>query len=207
MSSRVTSQSGFTLAETMVALFILALVSAAGSGLLIGATSSSKQIREAEAEARQLDIAQALIRQDVAAMSLRGVRPDNGLGPVNNLVGEPTRAGHPFLAFVRDGWINPGSVAPRSDLQRVSYRLEDQNLIRSAYTRPDATSGTPVSERVLLTGVQQVQLSFYRGGERSEFWDATAGQPLFILPDMIEFEIFLGEGVTLKIAALAGGRV
>lgn len=206
MNARHISQSGFTLAETMVALFILALVSAAGSGLLIGATGSSKQIREAEAEARQLDIAQAFIRQDIAAMSLRATLPDNGLGPINNLVGEPARAGRPFLRFVRDGWLNPGSVVPRSDLQLVSYRLEDQNLIRTAMTRPDISTGTPRSDRVLLTGVEQVQLSFYRGGERSEFWDASAGQQLFILPDLIEMEILFGDGVNMKIAALAGGR-
>ena len=47
----------------MVALFILALVSSAGASLLIGATGAGKQIREREGEARQIDIAQRLIRQ------------------------------------------------------------------------------------------------------------------------------------------------
>ena len=36
-----TSQAGFTLAETLVALFILAIVSSAGAALLIGATTTT----------------------------------------------------------------------------------------------------------------------------------------------------------------------
>ena len=53
--ARPSSQQGFSLAETLVALFILALVSSAGATLLIGATGAGKQIREQEAEARQLN--------------------------------------------------------------------------------------------------------------------------------------------------------
>ena len=116
---RISSQAGFTLAETLVALFILALVSASGASLLVGATGAGKQIRQAEAEARQLDIAQALIRQDIAAMSERAVLPDVRGGRAGNLFGESRRGSKTFLQFVRDGWLNPGEVEARSDLQLV----------------------------------------------------------------------------------------
>ncbi|MEC7290724.1 MAG: prepilin-type N-terminal cleavage/methylation domain-containing protein, partial [Pseudomonadota bacterium] len=81
------AQSGFTLAETLVALFILAIVSTAGAALLIGATTTGQQIRDQEEITRQLDIAQRLIRQDIAALNARPIRPDDGYSPAGNLFG------------------------------------------------------------------------------------------------------------------------
>ncbi|MEM1087810.1 MAG: hypothetical protein AAGH90_08775, partial [Pseudomonadota bacterium] len=68
-----------------MALLILAALSAAGTSLLLGATSSSKQLRLKEAEARQIDIAQALIRNDIAALSVRAIVRDGGFGRPGNL--------------------------------------------------------------------------------------------------------------------------
>jgi hypothetical protein len=88
----------------------------------------------------------------------------------------------------------------------VRYRLENNVLIREAVTRPDATNGTPMSERALLSDVSDVELSFYRGGERSEAWVGDAGQPLHLLPELIEMTIVFTDGPSLTIAALTGGR-
>lgn len=201
------TQAGFTLAETLVALFILALVSAAGSGLLMGATASGKHVREREAASRQLDIAQAFLRNDIANMSMRAVRPDDGFSRPGNLFGKSaTGSTEPFLTFVRSGWINPGGVAARSNLQLVRYRLEDRKLIRSVLVRPDEVNSTPVSERVLLEGVSDVEMRFQRGGQWSPDWIGDAGQPLFMLPDMVEVKISFRPGEQLTIAALTGAR-
>ncbi len=204
---RATSrQAGFTLAETMVALFILALVSAAGAGLLMGATGSAKQVRERGGESRQLDIAQSMIRNDIASMSVRGIRPDDGFSKAGNLFGRSAPGGDPFLSFVRSGWLNPGDIALRSDLQAVRYRLINGELIREAVVRPDAVAATPVSSRVLLTDVTSVDTRFQRGGEWSLDWVGDAGQPLYVLPDLIEMEIEFENGGALIIAALTGAR-
>ncbi|MEM7328912.1 MAG: type II secretion system minor pseudopilin GspJ [Pseudomonadota bacterium] len=206
MSHQPDNQSGFTLAETLVALFILAMVSSAGAALLISATSASQQVREREIEARTLDIAQALLRQDIAALSDRTLQPADGFSPAGNLYGEAPRGEEPFLRFVRNGWLNPGSVEPRSTLQSVEYRLRNGALIREATLRPDATRGTPVSSRTLLEGVSRIELGFVRGDQRSDFWlgDAIVGRS--ILPDLIEIEITFENGTQLSLAALTGGR-
>ncbi len=201
------AEAGFTLAETMVALFILALVSAAGSGLFMGATASGKQVREHEAASRQLDIAQAFIRNDIAAMSARAVRPDDGFSRPGNLFGKSATGNtEPFLAFVRSGWINPGDMAGRSNLQLVRYRLEERQLIRSVLVRPDEVNATPVAERVLLENVSDIEMRFQRGGQWSPDWIGDAGQPLFMLPDMVEMTISFAPGQQLTISALTGGR-
>lgn len=200
------AQRGFTLAETLVALFILAIVSSAGAALLISATSASQQVREREHEARTLDIAQALIRQDIAALSARAVLPTDGFSPPTNLYGEAPRNDEPFLTFVRSGWINPGSVEPRGTLQSVEYSLRGGALIREATLRPDPTRGTPVSSRVLLEGIARIELGFIRGDQRSDFWLGEALIGRTVLPDLIEIEVFFEDGTSLALAALTGGR-
>ena len=200
------SQKGFSLAETLVALFILALVSSAGATLLIGATGAGKQIREQEAEARQLDIAQRLIRADIAAMTVRAIEPADGFSPPGNLFGEAPRGEMPFLRFVRGGWSNPGHVDARSSLQSVQYILREGALIREVTLRPDATPGTPVSSRVLLEAITSIELGFVRGGQRSELWEGDALTNLAILPDLVEMDIVFENNVSLSIVALTGGR-
>lgn len=207
MIPRRRAQAGFTLAETLVALFILAVVSAAGSALLIGATSASQQIRENEAQARQLDVAQRLLRQDIAALSPRAIRPADGFSPAGNLFGDTPRGEEPFLRFVRGGWLNPGAVEPRSGYQAIEYVLRDGALIREASLRPDATSGTTVSSRVLLRDVRTVELGFVRGDQRSEFWRSDVGISLNTLPDLIEINVIFENGTDLSLAALTGARL
>ena len=206
MTKHASPQSGFSLAETLVALFILALISSAGASLLIGATGAGKQIREREAEARQLDIAQRLIRQDIASLSVRANQPADEIAPAANLIGEAPRGETPFLTFVRGGWINPAQVEPRSTLQAVSYALRDGNLIREATLRPDPTRGTPVASRVLLEGDRSIELEYVRGGQRSTFWEGRASQAQGILPELIEMEITFENNTSLAISALTGGR-
>lgn len=201
------SQAGFTLAETLVALFILAIVSASGAALLIGATTTSQQIKDQEAAARQLDIAQSLIRQDIASMSARAIRPADGFSPAGNLFGEAPRGEEAFLRFVRNGWLNPGLIDPRSNYQAVRYYLRNGSIVREASLRPDATAGTPVSSKILLENVQAVEIGFYRGEQRSDFWRGDALQSLSTLPDLIEITFIFEDTTRLTLAALTGGRL
>ncbi|MEM6535086.1 MAG: type II secretion system minor pseudopilin GspJ [Pseudomonadota bacterium] len=203
---RSARQGGFTLTETLVALFILALLSSAGSGLLLGASTSGKQIREQETSARQIDIAQAFIRGDIGAMSTRAVRPEWGTGRPGNLFGEQPSGRAPFLQFVRSGWIISDPEARRSSLQYVSYFLDQDRLVRRAQARPDVTDSTAQVERVLFENVAGVQLRFRGGIEWSEEWVGDAGQDLTILPELIELDIRFDDGTALTIAALTGGR-
>ena len=200
------NQAGFTLVETLVALFILAMVSSAGAALLIGATTANQQIQQQEAAARQLDIAQSLIRQDIAAMSRRGIRPADGFSPTGNLFGEAPRGEEPFLRFVRNGWLNPGLIEPRSNFQSVQYVLRNGDVVREASLRPDATNGTPVSSRILLNNVETIEIGFVRGGERSPFWRSDSGAALGTLPDFVELTFVFEDTTRFSIAALSGGR-
>tara|TARA_B100000767_G_C19531325_1_gene436707 strand:- start:315 stop:734 length:420 start_codon:yes stop_codon:yes gene_type:complete len=65
------------------------------------------------------------------------------------------------IAFVRQGWTNPGLLIPRSDLQSVAYRLNDNNLERLHFNFVDSVVGEPPKERVLIHGVTALSFEYY----------------------------------------------
>ena len=206
MMTGQTQDRGFTLLETLVALFLLSLISAAATALLRGSLRTSNQVERRSAELQQLDLAQTVLRNDIAAMSIRAVRPDNGFDPPGNLFGGDRVGNEPFLQFVRSGWINPAGLTPRSSLQLVRYRLEDGALFREATLRPDPVQATPTHEQLLLTGLRDVSLRFYRNDAWSDVWVGDAGQPLSVLPDLVEVRLIFENDRVLSISAMTGGR-
>ncbi|MEL6829862.1 MAG: type II secretion system minor pseudopilin GspJ [Pseudomonadota bacterium] len=197
---------GFTLIETLVALFILSLLSAAGTALLLGALRTGDQVKTRDAALQDIDLAQTMLRNDLAALSPRGVRPDDGFSDAGNLFGESQTGQEPFLRFVRSGWINPGMLERRSTLQAVDWRVENGQLIRRAELRTDTVRDTPVSEQVILDGIDTVSIRFLRGTAWSETWLGDAGQPLAILPDLIEVTFEFETDQRLRLALMTGGR-
>ena len=63
------------------------------------------------------------------------------------------------LSFTRTGWHNPGGY-PRSNMQRVNYRLEDDALWRDLYPVLDRAADTEPQSALLLEGVEDLQLTF-----------------------------------------------
>lgn len=199
-------QAGFTLAEMLVALFILSILAVAGGNLLLRATASGEQLRHREATVRQLDIAQALIRSDLESVIRRGVEPVDTYGGPITLAGGETNRVDGLLRLVRNGWMNPDGTASRSDLQAVNYSLSAEGeLVRTAWLRPDATASTPVAERVLLRDVADVDLAFWKGDQMSAYWEGTPEPPANEMPDIVEIRIRFDDGRVLTIASGVGG--
>ena len=147
---------GFTLVEMLVALFIFAIISAAGVSIVTYGIDAKAATREATNRLRDVQIARALLKADLAQPVQRPVRDAYGI----------TRQGDgTLMSFVRGGWANPGQVEARSTLQFVQYAVVDGKFIRRSRLRLDATVNTPDDERVLLSGVSNVEVRFYSGGQ------------------------------------------
>ncbi|WP_300393118.1 type II secretion system minor pseudopilin GspJ [Henriciella sp.] len=198
-------QKGFTLAEMLVALFILSILAVAGGNLLLRGTASGEQLREREAVIRQLDIAQAFIRSDFEAAVTRGVEPPEGYDGAMTLVGGETNRTDALFQLVRSGWMNPGGMAPRSDLQPVRYDLTPEGeLVRTAWLRPDATVSTPTAKRILLTGIADIEMTFWKGNETSTYWEGTPTPPDNVLPELVEMQIRFEDDRVLVLASQTG---
>ena len=84
---------------------------------------------------------------------------------------EPALVGGPaaryLLSFTRIGWHNTAGL-PRSHLQRVTYRLEDDALWRDSYPVLDRAGDTEPQSARLLDGVTYLELAFLDNAARAQ---------------------------------------
>jgi general secretion pathway protein J len=162
------AEHGFTLVELVVALFIFALISAAGVSLLsfsVDAQASTGKRLDEVASIRRVG---ALLTSDLAQATPRISRDTEGRQQVafEGGTGAPEDVA---LAFVRRGWSNEGGEA-RASLQKVEYRLEDGALVRRTWPMVDGSEARPPSR--VLGGVRSLVLRYRIGGEWRERWDS-----------------------------------
>lgn len=148
--------AGFTLIEVLIALAISAFVASIAytslSTVLLGAESN----RDSARRSYEINRAWMIISRDLAQFVSRPVRDEFGeLEPA--LSGGP--AARFALSFTRGGWHNPVGN-PRSNLQRVNYRLEEDALWRDSYPVLDRAGDTEPREVKLLEGVEAIDLLF-----------------------------------------------
>jgi general secretion pathway protein J len=172
-------QSGFTLVELIIALFIFGMLAAAGVGLLTYSTQAqavTAQRLEGIAAERRLT---AILTNDLAQAVARVSR---------DLTGTPEPAfrggqGPVLLRYVRAGLSNTGE-ASRSGLQRVEWRIEKGQLSRTARSLVDGAADA--NAIVMADNVERVALRFRNEGTWQSDW--VPSDPLE-LPEAVELII------------------
>ena len=85
-----------------------------------------------------------------------------------------SQAGEYVVQVTRGGWTNPAllQMPPRSDLQRVSYILDDESqLMRRYWYHVDRFDPNAFSERRLLDNVNSITFRFFDlGGAWHNTW-------------------------------------
>ncbi len=133
--------------------------------------------------------------------------PSLTLGNVTSLNG----AAMPLLSFTRGGWTNPAGL-PRSELQRVSYAIENGALVRSYTPELDATLADLPIKRTLLEHVKSFSMRFMDAGHQWQTqWPAPtvgSGQNALMLrirPVAVEVTIELEDwGILMRHIEVAG---
>ena len=181
-------QRGFTLVELLVALFITAVMFAFGYRALDQAFKSRREVDEQSARLIAVQQAIRTLEQDVELLAPRPVRNLIGDGylpavsaPQNNTIGSLgttlssgissgfgnssslSGSSTPLFTFTRGGWTNPAGIQ-RSELQRVSYSLENGALVRQYYPVLDATEAVQPIKRTLVDHVKNFSLRFMDAG-------------------------------------------
>ncbi len=160
--------AGFTLIEVLVALTVFAIMSALAYGTL------NQTMISAEILSARMDRLQAIQRtmrrvsQDFMQLAPRPVRDELG-DSFSPALQTDIRTGF-ALEFTRGGWSN--SIAlPRGTLQRVAYRLEDDELVRYHWNVLDRTLSNQVIGVTLLDDVESLVFRFMQeNGEWTEQW-------------------------------------
>ena len=151
---------GFTLVEVMVAVVIFAIVG------MIAMTGYNELVKQSDivgaggARTREVQSAIQRLNLDFTSLEPRPVREplgDSLLPALRSDVRADTLA-----ELTHSGWSNPAGT-PRSTLQRVSYRLENNKLLREYWLALDRTMTGEPESAVLLDRVKRMELRFMDG--------------------------------------------
>ncbi len=147
--------SGFTLLELLVAVSVFAVVAALASGGFNSVLNTASHSEEQMQRFTALQKAMTIIARDVEQAVERSVRDGFGDRLAPFIGSQPTN----LLEFSRTGRRNPGQ-APRSHIQRIGYRHEDNVLSRLSWAVLDRTQDSKPLEYELLEGVNEIKIRY-----------------------------------------------
>jgi len=148
---------GFTLLEMLVAIAIFAVVSTLALTGYTQLQQQSEYLEQRLSRLREVQRAVQTLCQDLEQLEPRPVREPLGDGYLPAL--QVTDTLEYRLQLTRAGWSNTGGL-PRPTLQRVGYRVEDEQLWRDHWPTLDRTLVVePVKVR-MLDGVRGVSFRF-----------------------------------------------
>jgi len=196
---------GFTLIEVMVAMFLLAIIGTAGFTMLQQITKARTRIEVQSDRLTELQRTFYWLAEDITQITDRPVR-----SAVDSILPafQFNLQGSSLFDFTRAGWSNPAAdiLPPRSTLQRVSYSLEDDRLIRSYWYHLDSLSEEPDKRRQLLKDVEELTVRFLDGeGGWQDQWPPLNIEGDAGLPRALEFTFILGDlGSVVRVFGLPG---
>jgi general secretion pathway protein J len=180
--------SGFTLIELLVALMIFAVLSVMAYGGLNLVLDARERMDARTNLLAELQMSFTLIGRDIEQAINRPIRDEFG-DPMGAMVGS---AG--LMEFTRAGWRNPAGL-PRSELQRVSYMLDGDELKRISWPTLERTQASGQSETLLLGDVAGFEFRFLtQDGGWLLFWPPAGDgqQAAAALPRAVEISLETG---------------
>lgn len=204
-------ETGFTLVEVLIALTITAFVSVIAYTSLSGVISGVESLRASSQRSYEINRALMILSRDFREFVARPIRDEFGDYEPALVGGES--AEFP-LSLTRAGWHNPNRH-PRSNLQRINYRMEEQGLWRDAYPVLDRAADTEPQTALLLDDVEYLEVRFLaslqnlevgRDGEEldtsdwAEDWVAIPGSPAaeMSVPMAVELRLQLADWGEVK---------
>lgn len=167
------SSDGMTLIELLIAMAIFAVMTA-GIMITFDSFNRGKEVTEKNAKRlKEYQIAFNIIGRDVLQIIPRPVTDEFGSElPLYSMRSEDGSA----VEFSRAGWNrSPFSKVKRSEIQRVSYYLEEGKVMRAYWKVLDRAEDTVPVRAELLDGVDSLAFSFMyldqnNAWQTSEVW-------------------------------------
>ncbi|MEZ5756592.1 MAG: type II secretion system protein GspJ [Emcibacteraceae bacterium] len=172
----IKQEDGFSLIETLVAVFILSVVSLITLSIMSNFADANQMMMTRLGDLKQIEKARLQIRDDLSHASPRpATEPNETDEKVIKLIGF-TRSGSEFAAV--DQTMSPAET--------VYYLVRDKKLVRRSYERPYITENTPFRDYILLDHVGGVALKYYDGFLWQDNWIMAAGPNKARFPKAIE---------------------
>jgi general secretion pathway protein J len=169
----VKRQRGFTLLEVLIAMAIFALIAFGATQILTTVTDAEEASEERFQALQNLQRAMLVMERDFLQMVPRKTRVEGEVTDTLIFAGEYLfDSSSDGLGFVRAGWHNPQLVLPRSTMQSVAYRVNEDKLERLYSTYVDNSVGFEPKVRVLLEGIEKIEFEFLEKFDTKEFtWE------------------------------------
>ena len=196
---------GFTLIEVMVALAVFGVMWVLSYAVLGSTLENVDYLGERMDRLQNVQRAVRYLSTDLMQAAPRPVRDELGdtyLPAVSSSFGSEFA-----LQLTHGGWGNPAGL-PRSTLQRVAYRLEDDKLVRYHWAVLDRTYANEPVATILLDNVESLYFRYYTAtGELSETWPPGAqpgGASMRSRPRAVEIVLTLpDEGEITRLLEIA----
>ena len=156
--------AGFTLLEMVVAVSVFAVIGVIAFGGLGQLTRHGEAVAGANDRLSNVQFAVVYFTRDWTQLSRRKIRDQYG-DEADNLIIE-----NGIITFTRSGWDNLLGQR-RSNLQRVQYLVEDQQLLRRHWLTLDQNAGAEPIQTVLLDEVASMEVELLDANDRGiEVW-------------------------------------
>ncbi len=185
---------GFTLIELLVSLAIFGLVSMMAYGGLHLLVNNRDQIDRSADRLAEIQRGLGIIERELQQAVARGIRDPLG-DPRPAMLSDDLA----IIEFTSGGRSNPLGLE-RSEFRRVGYTVADDELVRMSWDVLDQAHEPPVSEHVLLTGVETLELRYLGADDQwLEVWPPAAAPDVATpLPRAVELIIELQDHGTLR---------
>ena len=159
--------SGFTLIEILVALFIFAVVGLISAQLLGRTVNAYEVLDDRGQRLSQIHRAMLVVERDMLQFRNRPIRMAQGEPLPALMIGDEGA-----LSMTRGGWRNP-LQRPRSELQRVGYRIQEEKLVRAYWPVLDRRGDEEPISQTLLEGVEDLEFfAIDQNGQEHKFrWE------------------------------------
>lgn len=193
MQLKFNTQTGFTLIEMMIAIFIFSVVSIMAYGGINYVLKGQSYLKSSSDQLRDMQLAFRYFEKDINQMINRSIRNQySDIQPA--FVGDEEKV----FSFTHAGWRNPANLI-RSKMQRVSYELDENVLKRHTWGQLDGAIAEEYFTTELLEGVESIKMRYYRAGQWHTTWpplNSNAAQQIGSVP---QYEIPHALEVTIKL--------
>ncbi len=171
-------ERGFTLLELIVAIAIFTILSLSAYQVLQGVILQDEISQKKSDRLAEIQRALLIIERDFNTAIPLIPRDDSGLSS-QMFSAQPNllESDDWGVSFVRNSWQNPEARLPRSDQERLAYRLKNNQLERMNYNYPDPIPGTEPFRNEILTGVTAFKLRFFDNNNWQTTWQKSNNLP------------------------------
>ena len=142
---------GFTLVEILVALLVFSVVGLLSARLLSQSVDNQNNLQDRGQRLAEIHRAMRVLQRDILQLSRRKIRDAQGEELPALIVSDQGA-----IEFSRVGWRNPLRL-PRSEVQRVGYRWQDEKIVRGYWLTLDRSYDAEPAFQTLLEDVETIE--------------------------------------------------